>query len=1256
MDLDFVYGIGDGRSDIILFTRDDIEAEDYASVGNRIAAFPSLFFARGFHKHPFAHKESRIEEAARTNFKPEEWLLVAAELDPNSDIGYSSAFIVNRKDTDFAYVLELKGCQIVEAVYGTWGVKNFVGGVDERVEVLRELNAENGSTNSVNEKPQQSRDDSFAPSRSWEPNRKKKPGQIPNPTTPKPRVQEDPEPEEDAPVHVEIERPAFVAGSSGKPGRIKGPSAPEKKPAPAVEPEEEPAREPVEIQRPAFVAGSSKKPPIIGGPSTPPKPASQSVEEEDEEEETPNIPVTSAPFVPFSSAKPKKIGYTGSTWHSRPFYSFLRDSKNTNSRLLVFGYADEGAPGPYANGLDFLGRFKSLSIHDYCMFIPKVPEGSFPLRQYFKKFDVSQWRLLSMNIDAYNRPITLLLSLREDPKNCIVVSDKGLIYAISFRGVSVNANPYISFDDLLHRFDPPLQRKPSPERSTVSPVVKPKPVKESQAKPAEIRKPCRRVFATNGFFKDRDRFVRKYHLQAEEDFDAVIQKLLTVDNEGLEAFLRSKDSKPIRSEHGVTIYKFRFGSSNEYEAARLFYCRGYDLTRHMGESDFLLLGLTGQDEHDDQTEASELFAAMFRDQSELVLTQLFLPAKEGGEIDELAYMSAKQFDYLRKAGEDMPMAFLGSAGTGKTLISLWHYLSLRKEGRRVLYLTYQKELCAEVKKKLHDLEADDVEAMTYRELCTAILGEDASREMRTKKRYRKWFFDTIQRDPRLQRKIKAVGPTEEDQFMICYVFYRGVIDGSRVDFEKRQGRIITREQFLEATKNEEGISHDAKDAIYEIALAYERHLTKHQGTTDNKLAYRIHALGKRAQRYDAIVIDEFQDLSEVQFLAILSLLKPATPLPLFIYGDEDQAINPTIFSFNDAKQILREHFGPNCNFALTELNDSYRSGPNLVHYINDINRVKRLAIGARSIAERQEVSLRLDEEDLFSTLVEGERNLKDLVEICSKTKRGVAFIFPSVLRKETAAKKYERIAKELVETSFFSVEESKGIEWDSVVLVDFFSSSLKLFETMIGEERSGKHSTVHRMLFNRFYVALTRGRNRVVVYESHVSKPIREKLLAGLTPLADVDSLRSYFLGMADDSSWYEFGLRLFQARKYRDAYKALSKVETPEARELAALCHGYIQAEREETSYEDARDFYLSQLDFTALSDLYEERGEFDLCRYLDLATSSEDDTYLLEAYRAIYGGLSALEKQVFFSLLARKICARANEALDSLIGGQRP
>ncbi len=230
---------------------------------------------------------------------------------------------------------------------------------------------------------------------------------------------------------------------------------------------------------------------------------------------------------------------------------------------------------------------------------------------------------------------------------------------------------------------------------------------------------------------------------------------------------------------------------------------------------------------------------------------------------------------------------------------------------------------------------------------------------------------------------------------------------------------------------------------------------------------------------------------------------------------------------------------------------------------------------------------------------------------------------------------YRKKAKNLVETRFLSVEDAKGMQWDSVVLVNFFTDSKKVFDSMLGAERSGHRSTIHRMLFNRFYVALTRAENRIIVYESDPSAIIAEKMLTGLVPLTDLSELRTYFKGKMREGDWMKRGDQEFALRNYERAAYYYSRSSRPEARPAEDKAVAYYNASLDKMELEKQIELYLGERDYYAMLGFY-ERNPKSFCHsflsaLLEDAIDAED---AMKNYFKLPKKLSEGERTMFLHL----------------------
>ena len=108
-----------------------------------------------------------------------------------------------------------------------------------------------------------------------------------------------------------------------------------------------------------------------------------------------------------------------------------------------------------------------------------------------------------------------------------------------------------------------------------------------------------------------------------------------------------------------------------------------------------------------------------------------------------------------------------------------------------------------------------------------------------------------------------------------------------------------------------------------------------------------------------------------------------------------------------------------------------------------------------------------------------------------------------VLREESKAAAREHFHTPLV----FSVQEAKGLEYETVILFDFVSSERRSFAEIAGDlavrdveagelhllaaaDKGDKSLDLYKFFVNALYVAVTRAVNNVYVIESDTSHPL----------------------------------------------------------------------------------------------------------------------------------------------------------------------
>jgi hypothetical protein len=677
-------------------------------------------------------------------------------------------------------------------------------------------------------------------------------------------------------------------------------------------------------------------------------------------------------------------------------------------------------------------------------------------------------------------------------------------------------------------------------------------VKEQEATTSLLAK--RHVYATRKYLKTIDDLKDKYKNELRDTLAKIYQTLLTDDDEDLEQYLRIKRSKEINGLEDFNIYKFRVANSGTFQACRLFYTRGWDMKRHIEPDAIVLLYFSDTGEHDYQGETARQIEEGEKEDENIIENDILNLRGQNLVIEKELYritfqqatdaIKPKFSEYgvlsLDQAGlletTKAPCAFGGSAGTGKTLMSIDLYRSLKETypDQKILYLTYQPALKGKVEQQFHELDIP-AECLTYQELAEQILKD--KKTYFGQEEFTDWARSIYAMARDQKNNLLKIAPTIDEAISIAYVFYRGIIEGSSHQFSRKDASLLSHNDFKEEIKSEMGFDSNQKDKIYDVARAYRAYVDRCNGRTDNMAAEEI--LTKKPACYDAIIIDETQDLTELQVLSICALLKNGSK-KLYLFGDDNQAINPTIFTIESAAGCLKMGLGPGIDVPIQNLRGAYRSSNFLVSYINEINQVKRKAIGAQGNGnDDDERSLRKDEKGSLPRLITNEGLEEELLSSPSTFQSDTVVIVVDDEAKKALCNQYPSISKDDVVT----ISEAKGREWDNVIIDNFLSSSRGLWDQMLSDERIGRKSTLHRMLFNRYYVALTRAKDRIIVLEDNVSPLIQSKLLHGLSLLEQKEEIPQYLNDTFTPEDWYTYARESLLRKDFVNAHRCLNKI-----------------------------------------------------------------------------------------------------------------
>ncbi len=957
--------------------------------------------------------------------------------------------------------------------------------------------------------------------------------------------------------------------------------------------------------------------------------------------------IVSIPVASFSSnkkEKPKNINEVKSLNVEK--YIYKKREYDVNSRVFVFSNDNE-ALSPYHD--EFYKKLKSINRINWTKrtrYCPDKPLNGSIAYSLASKFDVNNFNLLCATVDAYSRPVSYLLSYKKEPNLCFICSADKEASIVGFSSIGVNlVDPYLDFATLLKITSSENKKKKIEEENKIEKEEIDKPIfKEEEIKNDKVA--FRRVFILGKTLRKFQKLFQKSPY-AKADFDETIEKLLSYNDEELNAYLRSRDNKKINAFSNETVLKFQFGNNEEYQASRLFYCHGYDCKRRLDYKDIIIIGFSFQGEHDNQLDVAINGIKALNNDKEL--HQLFL--RNGfGEKEDIPYLSHVQFDQLKEASENLPSVLTGSAGTGKTLMSVAQYIDLLDKNESILYLTYEPGLLQSVDQMLSSYKIETPSTYTYLNLASYILGEEITTKYKGFDYFRTYFLSFIDSSKSLRKDFSIFKDEKEDVCLACFCFFNGIMEGSRA-LSSSSDSILSEDEFLRFTKKEEAFEFNIRKDFYLIGKSYHNHLLANSFYSNGLLAKAILAK-KDKPLFDNLIIDEYQDLTELMFISILSLLKKNHPLSLYMFGDDNQTIQPTLFSFASCESILKEQISHSLKLNKIFLPSSYRSGPVLIDYINSFNIKKKECIGKqKEEIDKTESSLRDDENDLFVSYIDKEETLLDLVK--RSLSSSLSYIFPSLFEKENFIATYTKLGidKEILSNMSFVIEEAKGMEWDSVVLIRFFSSSKNSFNSMLLNKK-GKHSSFHRMLFNRFYVALTRAKNKIVIYENDITPSIKESFLSIPKHISSTE-LDELFIDSAS-LSWVSYAKSLFYNGQYKQAYLSLLRAKdkaNPNDLKVAKKYSNY-EEEFNKNNFSNSSeyiDLFISRNDYGNLKDCYKRSGNRKkLNLFLKVFDKNTSLLELVELYKKSVELCSYQEKVFYFDKISSLILNKIKKEIN--------
>lgn len=529
---------------------------------------------------------------------------------------------------------------------------------------------------------------------------------------------------------------------------------------------------------------------------------------------------------------------------------------------------------------------------------------------------------------------------------------------------------------------------------------------------------------------------------------------------------------------GDNLYRCRLDKSN-----RLL----FSIYRYEGEDYILLLEYIANHAYD---ESRFLRRGASIDESKIPV--LAEPPEQ--EAESLVYLNPKlpsfillnkiiSFDDAQEAIYHLPppLIVIGSAGSGKTALTLE---KMKDAVGEVLYVTRSPYLVRNSRDiyYAHHYENDNQEIsfLSFSEYLASWRvpeGRDLSA-----REFAHWFSRH-----RNTSKLKDAHQLLEE--------FKGVITGPATD-----SAYLSREDYLGLGIKQSIFSAAERAVVYDLFLKYLEFMKDNGYYDANILSYQYLPLVE--QRYDFIVVDEVQDLTNIQLQVILKSLQQ--PHNFLLCGDSNQIVHPNFFSWSKLKSYFYKQDELDTPTELIRiLNNNYRNSADVTEIANRILKLKTARFGSVDRESNYLVRSSAGKSGKVLLLETGQATLEELNQ---KTRRSTEFAVVVMHPGQKAE------AKEYFQTPLiFSIQEAKGLEYDNIILYNFVSSDEARFREISSgvspedlnsdelnysraKDKSDKSLEIYKFHINALYVAITRAVGNLYVLESRPEQDLFQLL------------------------------------------------------------------------------------------------------------------------------------------------------------------
>ena len=293
---------------------------------------------------------------------------------------------------------------------------------------------------------------------------------------------------------------------------------------------------------------------------------------------------------------------------------------------------------------------------------------------------------------------------------------------------------------------------------------------------------------------------------------------------------------------------------------------------------------------------------------------------------------------------------------------------------------------------------------------------------------------------------------------------------------------LTQREYVDLPDTQSIHDQRSRRRIHQIFRAYEKWKTANHLVDENDLARYAAAWfaeNRDKRPYGTILVDECQDFTEMQLLAMKSLGRNENGM--ILAGDRHQMINPTFFDPNRMATLFARPDRPTDRLLeYRNLTMNYRNTRQIVGITNRIAAKRKELIGATSLVNEQDERSPTDG-DLPVFWADENHQLAEFLERQLDDPTFRILVHDESDKELLSGLLQDPQKKERLPKRTYTVRECKGLEYKKIFCFNLLGKYSTEWSHILA--RKAEHDERYRYFFNAVYVAATRAIRLLCFYE-----------------------------------------------------------------------------------------------------------------------------------------------------------------------------